>query len=110
MEGFPKIKYNGNHLVAYMPNGDLIPMQTDIKITNNTEQRNIALVTVEFEADISELVLVDPTIPERRVESLKKEISDLKDTRDLHYKSAKFWENLYEKETSKKWYQKLFNI
>lgn len=110
MEVFPKIKYNGNHLVAYMPNGDLIPMQTDIKITNNTEQRNIALVTVEFEADISELVPVDTAIIDRRVESLKREISDLKDTRDLHYKSAVFWETLYNTEKQRTWLDKLLGL
>jgi len=88
-----------------MPNGELIPHQTNMIIENDTDQERTATVTITFIADISqmgELVRVECNHSEV-IQDLEDKVCKLQD-------SATFWEKLYENESRKKWYQKLFDF
>lgn len=81
-----------------MPNGDLIPLQTDIKVENEVGQNNEATVTIQCIGDISELTEAD-----RYYRDLKKEINDLRSDYDkvkeesyIANKNSNFWERQYE--------------
>lgn len=50
-----KVKYYNDYLVLCMPDGEIIPEQSDIKIKNQLGDRKIATVTVTLLADISQI-------------------------------------------------------
>jgi len=86
-----------------MPNGELIPAQTDIKIENSTGQKNTATVTVSFEVPISNIS------NEEEKPDFNKQIENLLLEKASILKASNFWEREYRLEHSKKWYHKIFN-
>lgn len=99
-----KVKYYNDYLVLCMPDGEIIPEQTDIKIENQVWDKKTATVTITLLADISEIGEPD--------ESTNKEdkIKELEEKLCLAHKSAVFWETMCNNEKKKSWYEKLFNL
>lgn len=94
-----KIKYHNGYLQVFMPNGDLIPCQTNLIIRNDATQEGEVTVTVSFVADISQIDILSNI--EDVTEYIKEELD----------KSKKgLIENLYEKEIRKKWYYRILGI
>lgn len=96
-----KVKYYNDYLVLCMPDGEIIPEQTNLKIKNQSGDRKLATVTVTLLADISAIGEPDKRIVEdnlRRIESLEAEIKTLKEEAEKSYKSAVFWEKLHNNE------------
>jgi hypothetical protein len=99
------IKYHNEYLQAFMPNGDLIPLQTDMKIENSTEQSKEATVTITFIADITqmgELIRVDC--------DHKGVIADLEEKLKNTNNHLLTYKELYNEEVKKSWYKKLFEF
>lgn len=99
-----KVKYHNGYLQAFMPNGELIPAQTDIKIENGTDQKNMVTVSVSFDVPISNIN------NEEENPFMKKQIEDLLSEKASILKASNFWEREYKREHSKKWYHKMFNF
>ncbi len=97
-----KVKYHNGYLQAFMPNGDLMPAQTDIKIENSTDQKNMVTVSVSFEVPISNIN------NEEENPLMNKKIEDLLKEKESILKASNFWEREYNLEYSKKWYHKVF--
>lgn len=100
-----KVKYNNDYLVLCAPDGEIIPEQINMVLNNEVGVRKVATVTITLLADISNIG--EPCNNEDsysyKIDKLERELQEV-------HKSAKFWENLYERESAKKWYQKLFNL
>lgn len=102
---FAKLKYSNDYLQIFMPDGQVIPQQIDLEIKNETGQRKIATAIVTLIVDISEIG--EPIDNNDNKEEI---VKSLEEKLEITHKSALFWEKLYEKESIKKWYQKLFNL
>src|SRR5699024_10422801 len=107
-----RVKYDGRYLQAYMPNGDIIPLQTDIKVENEVGQNNEATVTIQCIGDISELTEADKTVV-----NLRDEITHLKDRINCIMmefqslqQSADYYKEEYVKELNKTDYKGMFYI
>lgn len=99
------VKYCNDYLQLFMPDGEIIPGQTNLIIENCVGDRKQATVTMTLIADISQ---IGEVVNNERDQ--KEIIEDLEEKVNLAHKSAVFWEKLYEAEASKKWYKKLFNL
>lgn len=107
-----KVKYDGRYLQAYMPNGDIIPQQTEIKIENNVGDENMALVTLQVHADISNLKdMGNPDIDYKKsADYFQGKNMELKEQLDQARKRADHYQVEYHEELNKKWYHKLFGF
>lgn len=105
-----KVKYDGRYLQAYMPNGDVIPLQTDIKVENEVGQENEATVTIQCIGDISDLKEMDKSDIDykKSADYFQGQNTELKEQLDQAYKNAKFWEIEYHKENNKPSYKGMF--
>lgn len=99
------VKYYNDYLQLFMPNGDIIPEQTNLIIENLVGDRKQATVTVTLVADISKIT--EPINGDRDAEEVVKE---LEEKISIAKKSAVFWENLYINEKQRTWFDKLFNL
>jgi len=98
------VRVKDGYLCVYMPSGEILPCQTDIKIENNVDQFNQATVTVSFIADVS--VMSDEYLDKNEALSKVNELSfKLKESG----KRELLWKKAFIEENKKKWYQKLFN-
>lgn len=100
-----KIKYINDYLQAVMPNGQIIPEQTDLILRNEVGDKKTATATLTLIVDISDIGETDST-----QDAEYSYIEKLKEEKYKALKSAIYWETLYKKEAAKTWYQKLFSL
>lgn len=109
---YAKLKYNNDYLQVFMPNGEIIPYQTDILIKNESGQRKMATVTMELIVDISEIGEKDSIYSEKvsRIQYIEKEKIKLEEEISSYRQSNEYLKKELRKEQNKKWYQKLFRL
>lgn len=99
------VKYHNDYLQLFMPDGQIIPEQTNLILENSYGDRKTATVTITLLADISQIG-----------ESVNNEFDQLKIIKDLEdklcqsHKSAVFWETLYNTEKQRSWLDKIFGL
>lgn len=82
------VKYYNDYLQLFMPNGDIIPEQTNLIIENSVGDRKQATVTVTLVADISK---ISEPITANQSELVK----ELEEKLYVAKKDAVFWEREY---------------
>jgi len=98
------VKYHNDYLQLFMPDGQIIPEQTNLILENSLGDRKTATVTITLLADISQ---IGEAVNNERDQS--DVIKDLEEKMFQSHKSAVFWETLYNKEKQRSWFDKIFN-
>jgi len=99
------VKYTNDYLQLFMPDGQIIPYQTNIILENSVGDRKTATATITLIVDISQ-------IGEAVVNEFEQQkvIKDLEDKLCQSHKSAIFWETLYNTDKKRSWLDKIFGI
>lgn len=99
------VKYCNDYLQLFMPNGDIIPEQTNLIIENSVGDRKQATVTVTLVADISKIAK-----PIDNNDNKEEIVKGLEEKLCQAHKSAVFWETLYNNEKQRTWFDKLLGL
>lgn len=99
------VKYHNDYLQLFMPDGQVIPEQTNLILENSYGDKKTATVTITLLADISQIgESVNNEFDQQKV------IKDLEDKLYQSHKSAVFWETLYNTEKKRSWIDKILGI